>query len=210
MKNRNNDRRKRSRHRHWKSFLLDWNVWSCIWVKLQVEGQGWSTLNPCRPLENLLKKKKNTRTKGLWGCRKSGRKTGKGRLRVSSLASVTVVRTVLSRNLKKGLIWPTGYLVHLVHHERKPRTLRQELQQRPQENTVYCLAPHGLLSLLPHSTRDYWSRSGTTRSRLGSSTLIIDQENAHRHTHRPVWRRKFLSWCFQLSVDSTSGVVHKN
>lgn len=84
--------------------------------------------------------------------------------------SVTVVRTMLDRNLKKGFIWPAGYLVH---HERKPRCLRQELQQRPQENTVYCLAPHGLLSLLPHSTRDYLSRG-----RLGSSTLIIDQENA--------------------------------
>lgn len=103
--------------RHWKSFLLDWNVWSCIWVKLQVEGQGWPTPNPCRPLENLLKK--TLEQKACRDGENSAETQEKGSASVFSGFSVTVWKTTLDRNLeKKGLIWPAGYLVY---HERKPR-----------------------------------------------------------------------------------------
>lgn len=37
--------------------------------------------------------------------------------------------------------------------------------------------PHGLLSLIVHTTRDHVSRSGTAYSRLRSCTTIINQEN---------------------------------
>ena len=49
---------------------------------------------------------------------------------------------------------------------------RQELKQRTRRNTASWLAPHGLLSLLSY-TQDYYPRSGTTHSGLGSITSIL-------------------------------------
>lgn len=190
---------------HWKSFLLDWNAWSCIWVKLQVEGQGWPT-----PMQIFRESAEKTlEQKACRDGENSAETQEKGSASVFSGFSVTVWKTMLDRNLeKKRLIWPAGYLVH---HERKPRNnSRQEPWGRNCSRDRRRILFTVLLGLLPHSSRDYLSRSGTTHSRLGSSTLIIDQKNAHRHTHRPVWRRKFLSWCFQLSVDSSLGAIDKN
>jgi hypothetical protein len=48
-----------------------------------------------------------------------------------------------------------------VYFQRKPgqdlkaETQRQELMQRPWRNAAYCLAPHGLLSLLSYIIQDH-------------------------------------------------------
>ena len=39
--------------------------------------------------------------------------------------------------------------------------------QRPWRSAAYCLAPHGLLSLLSYRTQDHQPRDGTTHSGLG-------------------------------------------
>lgn len=52
-------------------------------------------------------------------------------------------------------------------------------------------------------------RGGRTRSRLGLSTSIIHQENAHRIFHKPVWQGGFLTWCSLLLSDSSLHQVYK-
>jgi hypothetical protein len=46
-------------------------------------------------------------------------------------------------------------------------TCRQELMQRPWRDATYCLAPHGLLSLLSYRTQNYQPRVGPTHNRIG-------------------------------------------
>jgi hypothetical protein len=48
---------------------------------------------------------------------------------------------------------------------------RQELMQRPWNNAVYCLVPHGMLSLLSYRTQDHQPRDGTTHNGLGPSPI---------------------------------------
>lgn len=49
--------------------------------------------------------------------------------------------------------------------------------QSPWRSAIYWFAPHGLLSLVSHSTRDHWFRDGTAHSELGPPTSIVNQGN---------------------------------
>jgi hypothetical protein len=45
--------------------------------------------------------------------------------------------------------------------------------QRLWKSDAYCLAPHGLLSLLSYTTQDLQTRTGTTYCELGSPVPVI-------------------------------------
>jgi hypothetical protein len=49
-------------------------------------------------------------------------------------------------------------------------TWRQELKQKPWQNTVYWLVPYGLLNLLSYIPQDHLPRGGTAHSGLGTNT----------------------------------------
>lgn len=49
--------------------------------------------------------------------------------------------------------------------------------QRPQMNSAYQLACHGLLSLLLYTIQDHVIGDGTIHSSLGSPIQVINQEN---------------------------------
>lgn len=60
--------------------------------------------------------------------------------------------------------------------EARAGTWRQKMQ-RPQMNSAYQLACHGLLSLLLYTIQDHVIGDGTIHSSLGSPIQVINQEN---------------------------------
>lgn len=58
------------------------------------------------------------------------------------------------------------------------RNLETGMEAETIEEYAYWLAPHGFLCLLFHIIADHLARAGTTRSELGPTTSIVNQENA--------------------------------
>jgi hypothetical protein len=54
---------------------------------------------------------------------------------------------------------------------------RQKLMLRPLREAAFCLAPHGLLSLLSYITQNHLLRGGATHNGLGPPLSMINQEN---------------------------------
>lgn len=74
---------------------------------------------------------------------------------------------------------------------------------------AYWLVLHGLFSLLPYTTKDYLLIDGTAYSELGPPLSTINQENAPKACHRPMWWRQSLSGGPLFSADSNLFQVTK-
>jgi hypothetical protein len=61
--------------------------------------------------------------------------------------------------------------------------------QRPWRDAAYCLAPHGLFSLLSHKTQNHQTRDGTTQKRGWASP---HQSLIKKVLHRPVDLEPYL------------------
>lgn len=68
----------------------------------------------------------------------------------------------------------------------KSQTVRQELKQRPRKNTVYLIAPYGLLNYVSYVDQAHLRRGKTARHGLSPPMSISNQENDHKHGHRSI------------------------
>lgn len=84
-----------------------------------------------------------------------------------------------------------NYLGYNLGQELKSRTVRQELKQRLWKNTVYLIAPPGLLNCVSYVDQAHLPRGKTAHH--GLSPPINNRENDHRHGHRSIWGQQLLS-----------------
>lgn len=72
-------------------------------------------------------------------------------------------------------------------------TQSRNLDHKPGRSTTYCFGLSVLLSLLSYIVHDCLPRCGTANSGLSPLIIVVNQDNFHRHAHRPIWWAKFVS-----------------
>lgn len=107
----------------------------------------------------------------------------------SSLLSVAM-RNTMTKRKGRGLFQLTvlqhSPLLKKVKAETQGRNLKVGTEWMPWRRAAYWFDSSGLLSYLSSTAQAHLTRNGTAHSGLGLPPCTINQQNACRHTHRPV------------------------
>lgn len=116
-----------------------------------------------------------------------------------SLFSMAVMKAPWPRQLGMERVnlaypWRSPSAVEASQHRNSGREPGGRAGAETLERHGLLACSHGSLSLLPWTTQSCLPTGSTTHSGLSLHTSIINQENGHKLSFRPVWWRPFLSW----------------
>lgn len=93
----------------------------------------------------------------------------------SSFFSIAIKNAMTkSKLMRNEFIWFTG-------HQKEP--IQKFKQSRKRAHDWLCIM-----------SQIYLFKGGTSHSRLGLHTSVVNNETAHREAHRPMWWKHFLNW----------------